>query len=402
MNNVRFALTQLLAYCRESNWAGYEPYDALDSPILQALPLLNSRHVRIAMTQALKRSPINLRGPLLIPKKQNPKPLAVFLSSFVKLAQNGDREREPDIDLMIERLTALRSPGVPYWCWGYSFPWQTRTQIVPVYAPNLVCTSFVANALLDAYEWRGDEGCLEMAASAAEYILDELFWSDGETVAGFAYPLASVRNQVHNANFLAAALLCRVYGLTGEKKFLDPALRAARYSASRQQLAGSWLYGEAPTQGWIDNFHTGYNLCALRAIGRYGGTTEFETCVRRGFNFYRGHFFQPSGAIKYFHDRTYPVDTHCVAQTLVTLAALQDLDPGNIALAHSVLRWTMEHMWDKRGYFYYQVHRFWTIRIPYMRWTQAWMFLALATLLCDSPTQPDDRSEKRDRVLAEA
>jgi hypothetical protein len=42
-------------------------------------------------------------------------------------------------------------------------------------------------------------------------------------------------------------------------------------------------------------------------------------------------------------------------------------------------------MWDeKRGYFYYRILRTGTIRTSYMRWTQAWMFLALSVLLADS------------------
>ena len=40
-------------------------------------------------------------------------------------------------------------------------------------------------------------------------------------------------------------------------------------------------------------------------------------------------------------------------------------------------------MWDERGFFYYRVLRFGTIRTSYMRWSQAWMLLALATLLAD-------------------
>jgi hypothetical protein len=44
----------------------------------------------------------------------------------------------------------------------------------------------------------------------------------------------------------------------------------------------------------------------------------------------------------------------------------------------------MDHMWDDRGFFYYRILRFCTIRTSYMRWTQVWMFLALATLLRES------------------
>jgi hypothetical protein len=375
------ATLKLVDYCRRNNWAGYDPYDALNSRVLNWLPFLNRRIPRIVLTQALKRSPINPRRLLRVQKAQNPKAMGLFLSAFVKLSVSNLLDAEPLIGLMVDRLIALRSQGTDYWCWGYSFPWQTRKLVVPRGAPNLVCTAFAANALLDVYEKFQDPRCLEMASSAAEYILDELYWTRGEIVSGFSYPRADLQVQVYNANFLAAALLCRVYRHTGEIRFLDPALAAARYSAAMQFPDGSWTYGETSTQQWIDNFHTGFNLCALRSIGRYAGTGEFDGYLRRGLKFYRSHFLREDGAVRYFHDRTYPIDIHCVAQAIITLMELQDLDPACVSEARSVFQWAMNHMWDDRGFFYYRLLRHWTNRISYMRWSQAWMLLAMATLL---------------------
>jgi hypothetical protein len=382
-NELEVAVQKLLSYCQTNDWAGYEPYDVLNSKIVKSLPFLDFKLPRLVLTQALKRSPINVRGLLLVPKTQNPKAIGLFLSGLVRLSTTELASQEGLIDRMIERLVALRSQGVRYWCWGYNFPWQTRTELVPRWAPNLVCTAFAADALLDAYEQRNDAQCLTMAVSAAEFILNELYWAEGERV-GFGYPLPSMRNQVHNANLLAAALFCRVHKHTGDDKFLAPALRVARYSAAQQRADGGWAYGEARTQQWIDNFHTGFNLSALRTISRYTETTEFDACLQRGFEFYRSHFFREDGAVRYFHNQTYPIDTHCVAQSIITLVDLQHLDHRNLALAHSVFRWAMDHMWDERGFFYYRILRTCTIRTSYMRWTQAWMFLALCRLLSAS------------------
>lgn len=382
--DVETAAQKLLAYCRANEWAGYDPYDALNSRLLTALPFLNSRVPRLALTQALKRSPINVRRLLQIPKTQNPKGIALFLSALLKVPQLGKCGTEDLVGSLEERLVALRSPDSSYWCWGYSFPWQTRTVIVPRGSPNLVCTTFAAGALLDVYEQRQDERYLSMAVSAADYMLNELYWTDDSSIASFSYPLPSLRSRTNNANFLAAALLCRVYKHTGERKFLSPALRVARYSAAKQQADGSWYYGDAPSQRWIDNFHTGYNLCALQSISRYAETKEFDTCLRRGFQFYRAHFFREDGAVRYFHNRTYPIDAHCVAQSIITLLAFRDLDPGNVPLARSVFQWAMNHMWDERGFFYYRILRFCTIRTSFMRWTQAWMLLAICMLLSES------------------
>src|SRR6185312_3168446 len=174
--DYKYVCQKLLAYCETNNWAGYEPYDATNSRLFTAFPFLNTKIVRLPLTQALKRSPIDFRRFLLIDKTQNPKALALFLSSLLKLSKAGVGNYAAQIEGICNRLVELRSPDVQYWCWGYSFPWQTRTILVPRWAPNLVCTAFVAGALLDLYEDRHEERWLDIAASSARYILDTLYW----------------------------------------------------------------------------------------------------------------------------------------------------------------------------------------------------------------------------------
>jgi hypothetical protein len=374
----------LLAYCRQHDWAGYDPYDALNSKLFAAPAFLNNRIPRILLTQALKRSPINVRPLLRVPKTLNPKAIALFLSALLRLSTAGVPDQHDDAGLMLQRLAALRSPHTSYWCWGYSFPWQTRTIVVPAWSPNLVCTAFVAQALFDAHEQRPDAACLAMAVGAAEYILNELYWADGDFEAGFAYPVPSARTQVHNANFLGAAVLTRAYEHTRDERYLFPALRVAHCSTAQQHADGGWSYGEGLSLQWIDNFHTGYNHCALRQIDRSLKTGEFEATIQRGLDFYTAHFFREDGAPRYFHDRTYPLDIHSVAQSIITLLALADLDPAGVLRAHAVFRWAMKHMWDERGFFYYRRLRCCTIRTSYMRWSQAWMLQAIASLLSET------------------
>ena len=382
----RAAALKLLNYCRANDWAGYDPYDALNSRFFESLPFLDSKIPRLVLTQALKRSPVNLRPLLRIPKTQNPKGLALFLNSLLRLSRAGLLKEEGIITTLAEKLVALRSPNTDYWCWGYSFPWQTRTVVVPRGSPNVVCTIFAANALLDLYERKRESRYLSMGVSAAEYIL-RLVWREGEGIVSLSYPLSSMRSEIHNANLLGAALLCRVSRLSGEKKFLDLAFRLARYSAAKQRDDGSWPYGESPKQQWVDNFHTGYNLGALRAIGKYADTSEFESHVRRGFEFYRARFFREDGAARYFHDRTYPIDSHCVAQSIITLLEFKDLDAYSVTQANRVFDWAMSNMWDDRGFFSYRVLPFCRIKTSYMRWVQAWMLLALSTLVEETQTR---------------
>ena len=98
-------------YCREREWAGFDPYDALNSELFARTPLAKSRVARLALTQFLKRSPVNFRPLLGIRPHQNPKALGLFLSFYVGACEGGRRGRAP----------ARRDGGAP--APGASFAW---------------------------------------------------------------------------------------------------------------------------------------------------------------------------------------------------------------------------------------------------------------------------------------
>jgi hypothetical protein len=103
--------------------------------------------------------------------------------------------------------------------------------------------------------------------------------------------------------------------------------------------------------------------------------------LQRGYKFWRECFFLADGWPKYYHDALYPADAHAAATAIITLLEFQDLDSGALALAEKVAAWSIHNLRDRRGFFYYQRRRFYTVHTAYMRWTQAWMLYALARLL---------------------
>jgi len=384
LETVKGTTMKLLAYCQANDWAGYDPYDGLNSKVFQALKIFHFKLPRLALIQLMKRSPVNFRRILQVPRSLSPKGISLFLTSVNKLYEIGLVHDDKIIRTLSDWLLGLSLLNDGYLAWGYNFDWQALTGLVPYGTPNIICSTFAGNALLDTYKNFPDPRFLESATRVSSFLLDRLYWEVDSKDAFFSYMPISLKPiiPIHNANLLGAAFLTRVARETRKKALLAPALKAARFSASKQQGEGSWDYGEwdRPSQRWIDNFHTGFNLCALRNIGRDAETSEFEPHIKRGFDFYRQHFFEKDEAPKYYHDRLYPIDIHSVAQSIITLVALKDLDKNNTQLAKTVLAWAMSNMWDSKGYFYFQKHRCWTIRIPYMRWSQAWMLLALATL----------------------
>ena len=50
-------------------------------------------------------------------------------------------------------------------------------------------------------------------------------------------------------------------------------------------------------------------------------------------------------------------------------------------LADKVVNWTITNMQDSEGYFYYQLKQFFSSHIPYMRWSNAFMFNAMSHYL---------------------
>src|SRR5699024_5005825 len=97
----------------------------------------------------------------------------------------------------------------------------------------------------------------------------------------------------------------------------------------------------------------------------------------KGFQYYVDTFFLGDGTPKYYHDEVYPIDIHSPAQLLMTLYKCERFD-NNEELARQVSSWTIENMQDESGYFYYQIKKLFKNKIPYMRWSQAWIFCALS------------------------
>src|SRR5262249_36093332 len=157
--------------------------------------------------------------------------------------------------------------------------------------------------------------------------------------------------------------------LTGQRAGRADLVERARplvtYVLARQRQDGSWPYGGAANQGWTDSFPTGCVLTALDVYLRTTGGAGSAPAVHRGTRFYARRFCGPGGEPYYYPDRRYPLDIHSAAQGVLTFLQLRDAFEGFEERARLVGRWMVRTMLDPEGFFYYQVRRTHTVRIPY-------------------------------------
>ena len=378
---VEESFIKLKAYCEAEHFKGWDPYDGLNSALFNALPFSKMRWSRLAWIQLFKRSPINLRRITGVTKGYNPKGIGLFLHGYCNLYQV---EQKPDylemIDFLANKVISLKTEGYDGNCWGYNFDWQARAFFQPKNMPTVVATTFIATALMHAYEVTGNRNYLNNAIQTKNFILNNLnrtYDADGDFA--FSYSPED-KTQVFNASLLGSRLLCQIYKYTGEKELLDIARKSVSFCCKHQQQNGAWAYGTLPFHQWIDNFHTGYNLECIDVYQQISGDKSFDKHLQKGLTYYLETFFTEEGKPKYYNNQLYPIDVHTTSQLIVTLSSMNCLAEHK-QLADKVLSWTVNNMQDKSGYFYYQLKKRFNSKIPYMRWAQAWMFYGMSEYL---------------------
>ncbi len=384
---------RLKTYCEAEEFKGWDPYDGMNSKVFQALPLKHWDLARLAWIQGFKRSPINFRRLLLVPKEHNSKGIALFLLGYCKLykaAQNGHtafgtkEQLLKQINSLTELLQSMKAEGYSGACWGYNFDWQARRLFLfKKNTPTVVATAFAVEALAESYDITKDKKILESILSAADFVMKDLSRTPNGKGFLFSYSVIDGNNTVINASLLGAKILSFAFKYTGNVEYKNLASLAIKTGCELQGEDGSWIYGLLPIQSWIDSFHTGFNLDAIETYQQNTNDTSFQQYIDKGWNYYIENFFESDGKPKYYHNKTYPIDIHCPAQIIVTASKLNQFK-NNEQLLSKTLHWTISNMQSRKGYFYYQIKKGMSSKISYMRWSNAFMFNAMAHYYLES------------------
>ena len=163
------AYDELLAWCRAHDFAGHDPFDALNSRLFQATPLAQSRNARFIWTQLVKRSPVDVRGLTSVPAERNAKGIALFaLAAIGDYRRLRTEESEIQARALLDALLSMKLDGYSGAAWGYNFDWQSRNFFADRRTPTIVPTAFAARALIEAGDLQDE------ARSVCEFILRDL------------------------------------------------------------------------------------------------------------------------------------------------------------------------------------------------------------------------------------
>ncbi len=372
-------LRQVQSWIERHDYKGYEPFDGLTSPLR---PLaFGTLAGEIILQQIGRQSPINLRPLLGIKPLDSTKGRGyIAWGHLMRHAATRDQDHLAKAEECLDWLDRHKSRLHARHSWGNAFDYASRGGWIPRDEPTIVWTSLIGQAYLEAYDQTRNERWLKIADSICSWIVD---LPRMESSAGVCLEYTATGDgkcTIHNSSMLGAAMLARTGKITDNPSYLRLARLAMAYSCHCQLPDGAWYYGEEPNGHWIDNFHTGYNLDSLKRYIVYSKDETWRGNLTRGFQYFKDHFIDPDGCPRYYHNRRQPVDIQGAAQVIDTLAFFSEEDPPSLNLALKVARWTIEHMQDRDGHFYYRRYPLITAKAPMIHWGQATMFKALAHL----------------------
>ena len=358
-----------------SDWIGSDPYEGLNATRFVA-PLKRTFRGRQVIIQAVKRSPLDLRRVLGIEPGQNSATLAWAVSTYSRARFLDAEEGERKLRTCLAALERLRCTGFDEPCWGYHFDTQSRVFFYSKRDPNTIATAFAAQALLDAYDRLGEESLLLEAVGVGEFFLRHIRQTRAARGAYFGYIVGDT-NAIQNANTHVCAVLARLTEHVDDDRFRRAAQEGIEYALSHQRPDGSWLYGERADLAWVDGYHHGYVLDALRVCDEAGVDDRLPEAIERGLDYYERELLLADGTPKYFSHEVYPIDSQSYAQAIQTFSIAASRDPRRIEPARRVFDWTTEQMRRRDGLFRFQRRRHWSNPLPHMRWVVAALLLAV-------------------------
>jgi hypothetical protein len=392
-SDILKSILKLDSWIAQTGWKGYDPYDIKAVPwILELTEKGNNSKFwaffREFVFEFFYTLPVLSRKLFRINKEINPKAMGLFSTGYLDLYKitNNKLFFEKSMYcldwLMDNKIKVSDGNG-----WGYPFEWQSG-QRIPRNTPNGIVTTAVGDAFWNFYQYTNDkkylDECIQICKFLVSLPVDKI---DAEKIC-FSYTPVFM-NHVHNLNLFVAEFLIKTGVYVNNDDWIESGIKAVNYTVSSQKENGLFDYNgpPEPAQKHFDNYHTGFVLRMLHSIDKLIEREDVKVALKKGYNSYITNFFENETIPKLTPKKTYRIDIHSCAESILCLSTLSDIFAEAIQRAGKVLNWSIENLQDNTGYFYYGILKSrltgikFKSKIPYLRWGQAWMLRAISRYL---------------------
>lgn len=383
MNIINNSYKKLFLWLRANDFRGYDLYDGLNNNFF--LKKQRNKILNLLFINFHKYSLINFRNLLGVNKTIDNQGAALIIKAILKYGiDETTKIAVEDLLIHIKQRSLKYKYGVH--CWnGHNFPLQTPKEFQATEIPGVIGTEACASAFLEYFKVGKQENIKGILIDVKDFFLNYLFKKNGITY--FKYKPINLDSWiVYNASIIAANYVAKIGITFNYPNLIEISKNAVDFVIHHQKNNGSWYYSLDLNTGkerkQID-FHQGFILDSIYDFIEYTEpiNDKYMKALIKGAEFYKNEQFFPDGRCKWRWPRIWPIDIHNQAQGILTFTKLSRINREYFDFAKKIAIWTIENMQDESGHFYCQKWPFFTNKIPYIRWGQAWMLLALATLL---------------------
>lgn len=387
MDFIQGRIEKLDSILKDSDYKGYDPFDVLNSPFFSFLPEVFYYPNLILSKFGSRIATDSVRKLLRVPKIEDPKTYSCAYFGYKIL---GEKYRK-DASIVLERLVKMGNYSNKKLSWGYDYTWPTLYDGTNRKGSStLVPASFSIFSLIFEI-LTGDSTNYSNKIQEAINFYENGHSCQNKNGKFLGYFINSTIN-THNANLLGCTALSLCAKFKGNDKLFDIAVEATNTTLKSVQSDGFLSYNDHKTGNWTDSFHHLYVISCLIAIQQTNpraDSTMLEDLIEKMKDYYIKHFINKDGTINYYPDKVHPIDCHNYATAIIFSilfgnGKLMDKVPVETLFENvDSLTWN-----EELGRYSHRIHKNRVDNRFFLRWNQAWMFLALSVL------------QKRDEIIS--
>jgi hypothetical protein len=381
MSDILEIVSNLAVWFKNNDYVGYDPYQLIGSkvwPFLKSSTSLNAKKCKIWQypVENIFNLTIHTQKKILVPKS-----LALIIRSNVSLYKISKDQSLLDLNnQLIQRLIKTKYSDYKNYAWGVPFSWKSGLgQIYPPEYPALIVTAEIGHAILDQYEVQPSKELLIICESIASALIDEIGYTHIDNNKLCFHYTALDKYFVTNTNSYAGSFLVRLASVVSNYNYTKIAESSLLFTMDEQNSDGSWYYYAKPfshKNKYIDSRHTGFTLVSLLWANRILKNNRINDAIIKGWKYYLNNLIVqeiPKSSPTSF----FPIDIHDISQLIITSAEM-----GDMKLSEDCIRWSIANMSNKINKFYFRIFKNGIIiKIPFIRWNQAWMYRALTLFM---------------------